>query len=866
MNRIITLAVLGSIFISCQKQNEIQPPISEGGNIKFTVDSISPGALTKGGVINSGNISTMGVFCSTSAVVFDGTTIPDHMYKAEVQLGLGGKWNIQPASSGVIANTTWESGKYHSFFAFAPYDVVSSAANVVSDQTAAGSPTLKYTVPVAPLDHKDLLYSSHIDAINYNISNTPVSLQFAHALSKVTFSAAKSDYEEAGATPEVVVVKAFELSNIWNSATLTFSSGSYAGVWDYSGSGAKDQNITTSTANGGLNSSSLGAVMSNITATDGALMLIPQQFDLSATMTVVMDITKSVTIGGVATPVTNEYIQQFSLASISSAGWAMEGSYHYKFTYNGDGFLPSSIEVVATQWNEEVVDGDVSGTYLEVADNEYIAGETIKIHYTTDAAAISWSGNTHGIVTHTPGSGYLEYTPDAVGIDNLKVIAGNLNRTVTLTSLGVDPSTVTPTPFTGKTYVGAFCRAAETEERLIDMKHNNTDWTAKVLWIDGRWSVGDIVLDTNYPSTFPVNGTNPVDLTSMASSVSGTGDIKFRIGLKNQYVPTLQYPVRYALVLVESGANKQFLYLRQGENPDYLMNKGDLDKNGVAIENNRDYARKFSAYNLTAADFKSGTAAGGVTATNNAQHPQLAAVGTAVFVDYPTQAGCYWQHMTNNNATYTRRAYHPTKAISALTSWSSNLNFSVYWNTLSATERVSPLNYPINSINYDFRRPNDGSISALVANGPITNSEMRQSLWVTPLAGSGTTNNENLVFGYYADGYFDRRTIGASEGDTPYPESTVEQGTQNVAYMGFVFYNPNTHASLFFPASGFRIYTNGALFRSGSGGGYWTSTTYTTANGWCFYPHVNIGTSVATAGQFRAARPYGFALRPVVNE
>ncbi len=868
MSRIIALLIVVSSFFSCQKEIVESAPIPSEDRITFSVDSVS----TRGSVITSSNISSMVTFCYTSAGVFDPTLLPNHMYKAEVQYTAGNEWVIQSASGNAIANTTWDGGAYHSFFSIAPYEIIADGNSIFSSPTTSGSPTLDYQIPQNPLDHKDLLYSSRIDAIDYDISNRPVNLKFKHALSKISFSASKSDYEAPGAVVEQVTVKAFNFSNIWNAATFTFEEGvsdEYIGVWDYTNSGPKVQDMETTIINGGINSNTLSSVMTNITTTNGVVMPLPQGFATEAVMTVVMDITKSVTIDGNLTTVTNEYIKQFPLETVSPQGWEMGKSYHYKFMYNGDGNLPSSVEVVMTNWNEEIVDGDISGTYLDVVNKVYVASDNIKIYYNTNSTEpIAWSGNSSGTIT--AGAGYLEYDPHSVGIDNITITAGNLSRTINLTSLGVDPSTVTPNPFTGDTYVGAFWKASETQERLIDMKHNNTSWTAKVLWIDGRWEPGDVVLDMNYPTTFPVNTVTPVDLTSTLGSVGGSGDIKFRIGLKSTYTPTSDYPARYALILVESGANKQFLYLRQGENPDYLMRQGESDENGNAVVNNRDYARQFAVYNLSALDLKNGTATGGTTATNSAQHPQLGASESAVFVDYPTQAGAYWQHMVQpsqfNN--YGRRAYHPVNpATGAVGSWgSTGMAFTIYWNTLEATQKVSPSLPNLNGFSYNFRRPNDGTISGDNTAGAITASEMRQSLWVNPPSGGGVTNNDNITWGYYADGFFDRRTIGASEDASAYPNSTVAQGSQDVAYIGSVFFNPTTHASLFLPASGFRLYTNGTLTRTGSGGGYWTSTTRNSPNGWCFYPHKNTTTNVYTAGQFPAARGYGFAIRAVVHE
>ena len=863
MRRIIALIIFASSLLSCQKELPYTSLVVD--EMTFSVDSVS----TKGSVINSGNILSMMLFCHTAPSKFDGTSNANYMYKAESQFVAGNKWVTQSPSGDAISNTIWDGDNYHSFFAFAPYDIINHGT--FSAQTTTGPPAFLYTVPDSPIDHKDLLCSSHIDAIHYYLTNKPVSLTFDHTLSKITFSANKGNYDAAYTTPDEVVIKSLLFSNIWNTATLNFKespagSGKYIGDWDYSTSGAKDNSMITSIINGGLKSHVLDNAMTNLTTLDGTLMSLPQSFigNDDAVMTVVMDITK--TVNGATT--TNEYIKQFNLKTISSSGWSMGKSYHYKFTYNGDGVLPSSVEVTMTDWDEEVVDGDVSGTYLDVANIEYETDNSVKIYYSTnDPESIAWSDNNNGTITKAVGSDYLLYTPSSIGIDNVKITVGKLSRVVSIKSLGTDPSTVTPAPFAGNTYIGAFWKAMETQERLIDMNQEGVaNWSAKVIWIDDRWNIDDIVLDTNYPASLPI-ATSPVDVASTLSSVSGTGTIKFRIGLNSIYTPTEEFPVRYAIVLVEADANKQFIYLRQGENPDYLMRKGDKNGSGASIVNDRAYARKISAYNLTAKAIKEDTAKGGSLATDNTQHPQLPSGESGEFVNYPTQGGAYWQHMLpstgNLNANYARRAYHPTNLVGSLTSWLGGINTTEFWRDLQVGQKVSPENYVINDLSYNFGRINDGTISGYNRNGLISSSELRQSLWLNPISGSGNTNSDNLVSGYYADGFFDRNIIVAS--NTGAVKSTVLADTGNVAYAGRLFFNPITYASLFLPSCGYRTLDNGRLLLTGSAGGYWTSSARDAVNGWCFFSYTASVTSTP-AGVYIASRSYGFAVRPIVSE
>ena len=55
------------------------------------------------------------------------------------------------------------------------------------------------------------------------------------------------------------------------------------------------------------------------------------------------------------------------------------------------------------------------------------------------------------------------------------------------------------------------------------------------------------------------------------------------------------------------------------------------------------------------------------------------------------------------------------------------------------------------------------------------------------------------------------------------PPCAVSSGA-NIAYWGILFYNPDTYASLFLPATGYRDAGNGELRMAGLGGFLWTQT------------------------------------------
>ena len=380
-------------------------------------------------------------------------------------------------------------------------------------------------------------------------------------------------------------------------------------------------------------------------------------------------------------------------------------------------------------------------------------------------------------------------------------------------------------------YAGAFWRAGEKGERVIRFNvgasnlENVGVWSVDVAQYDPRWDLthptnpDGIVLATG-PSTAPgmytANPSNaesyPVmsNLTSISGNVDANGWIEFRIGLKETFSigfdPTTPnysstFPARYATLLFLYGekangnAKVQKIYIRQGEGPDFLMRTSDpINAGGVY---NRSAARRFSPYNLT---MNNAT----FSPTGNWNTTMSIAQNAGILTDYPTKAGFMFIYPD-------RYVISPDNPIQ-VNGWNQNVGSQGAWN--STWETCPP----------GYRRPHDGpNPTAYDATGGIAGSEIRQSLWVTP--GVGTANNtDNSVWGYYADGYFDRRqVVNALGGTNPGTTCAVATNSVNVAYKGRLFFNPVSHASLFFPSAGYRFRQNGELYNAG-GNGYYRTT------------------------------------------
>jgi hypothetical protein len=433
------------------------------------------------------------------------------------------------------------------------------------------------------------------------------------------------------------------------------------------------------------------------------------------------------------------------------------------------------------------------------------------------------------------------------------------------------------------TYVGAFWRANQTGERIIRIPvgtapvENFGPWTATVAWLDPRWNAGDIVLDDDQLTTAQLNARNisftsevaPYNnpssaeshlLAGNATSVSGTvalgGNIIFRIGLKSTYTATEQYPARYAVVTLTYGipAVTQKIYLRQGEDPDFLMRYTDPINvsfaSGSYVMPNRPAAAKFSPYNLTAP--------GGAF---DAAVP----LRGAAFTEFPTQAGAFFQWASSNQ---TRFAWAPTGAVTG--TWGSPvIAANTFWSPpatdpQSLIHETCPRIYTLSTgLLASFKRPNDGSESVVVSNvtdasatqsnNNIINSEMRQSLYLNPRTArervAYSSAGSNMAWGYYADGFFDRRTITGN--------STVSS-SGNVAYRGVLFFNPasDSQASLFFPVPGDRT-GGGTLQSTGISGFYWSSSSIAITGSW------QMDLSNIEVYQYDNGRGIGYSIRCV---
>ena len=417
-------------------------------------------------------------------------------------------------------------------------------------------------------------------------------------------------------------------------------------------------------------------------------------------------------------------------------------------------------------------------------------------------------GNTNRIiVTAQPHTTTGERNPRA----NLTVTAtGVPNRIITVRQFGINPPVGTIAAMSGGTFAGAFWRYHQFGERLIRIPNTspapNNTWTAIVLdsWIQLYGGTGST------PMTFPdplnnqgagdtpplPNATDPNPNTGI--SISGEGDIYFRIGLRNDGgAPVNRNDTpRFGRVAVLHGDRQSsihIIWVRQGEAAHYVMRVNDPGEGAVRTLASGNVAR-WSPFNLTAP---------GLTPGGNVDLPErTATTGGGIFTDYPSQVGAFF-HWGG------RRAWAPVGNIG-----SSGSSPSGTWDSFG----IHP-NNQLETCPPNYRRPRDGATNVFQNNAQgLASSEMRQSLWLHP---SSTQQNEFLTAGginsvraFYADGFFDRR-LGTSS------TARVDDDAITIAATGLLFFNWIASYHLFLPFNG----SGGSLTPQGIGsqGDYWNS-------------------------------------------
>ncbi|MDR2130720.1 MAG: hypothetical protein LBP56_06085 [Odoribacteraceae bacterium] len=353
------------------------------------------------------------------------------------------------------------------------------------------------------------------------------------------------------------------------------------------------------------------------------------------------------------------------------------------------------------------------------------------------------------------------------------ILSSNLGSYLPDVELEVFQTPGTSRPWTSG-YAGSFHRNNEVEERLISGS-NNGAWKVRVVsGID--W----IKIDTN-----PRGYNNGIVEETPWGEVSGTGNIKFRVGLKSTLPPG--HAPRYGLITITRDGGAALFFVRQGEEPDYIY--GPASPGRTEAPPGRPDAVKFSPYNLT--DPQGRFDANGVP---------LGKSGGG-FVDYPSKTGYFFKFSDT-------RAYYPDNSVPG---------------TKLTTDRTLEWSDDNDPCPPGYHTP--------------TNSQFVESYFLNKRVNTAFSGDANTTFvwGRIADGYFDRFAADGSREHGTGPDRATE---------GLLIYNDYNNASVFFPMAGKRITESpGDKFftRTGTSGGgryvQWTLTRTKQDNDRVFTTH-----------------------------
>jgi hypothetical protein len=757
-------------------------------------------------ICDASDLTSMGVFCAATGVNdWSAAAALNKMFNEQLNHN-SSNWTYQNS------NVYWEAGSLadrYTFFAYAPFATANNGITINGSATSTDKPSLKYTVPTDVDEQPDLMVA--VPRYNLRPTGSAVALRMKHALTCIGFQI-KGNGER---------VSGISISGVAISGNLAIDGNNI--VWTDLSAPANIDFSTSINYDQGQNYYTVAQTMStNLITANGYLMMIPQTLGNNAKVKITFAdaTTKEISL--------NAYTWEADKRIIYNIGITPDGT----ITVTPDNVSLSHIihnpaEQITVNCQKDNGDPDPSVAWtLTSADPSWCRLSLTPINsFSAASAAVSGVGTkTVYILATDNGSLSPRQTTLYSG-------ASTLNVVTTVTQWG-NPGTITVNEGAGtqptgtNTYVGAFWKANQTGERVIRIdagisNANYGDWKATVMWLDSRWGSDDgVVLSIDKlpgtPGADPnIYTSNPDDAEKYqveGSNNTVTGKVSnssryivFRIGLKSQYVPTQAHPARYAVVLLSYNNNTkhQKIFLRQGEKADYVMTNSDPVSTGGL--SSRTQCVKFVPYNLTADLLETRVDISGTTPP----------VNPGKFTDYPTQAGAFFQWVnTSTSKGGIRWAFSPHTSVQHTWAGLSAPSASTCWNTLAANHETSPSGY---------RRVNDGSISSLETASNIANSELRQSLFSRPRAdwtyGSDVNNS---TWGYYADGFFDRRLITDN--------ATVSSGSRNIAHIGRLFFNPvaesdHYNASLFFPAAGFLSgNASGMLAQEGIEGMYWTST------------------------------------------
>ncbi|MDR0333361.1 MAG: hypothetical protein LBI15_07825 [Dysgonamonadaceae bacterium] len=366
------------------------------------------------------------------------------------------------------------------------------------------------------------------------------------------------------------------------------------------------------------------------------------------------------------------------------------------------------------------------------------------------------------------------------------------------------------------TYVGTFWRAKETGERIIRVTDMNKEasnrgaWTATVTWYSDKWK--------------PEEGDGIVLSTDMLSEAElAARGISFSTVIANNQISNAE---NYQVIGTSTVSG-----VINDENPHLAFRIGlQKELSGYNVTTNpARYAVVLITYGTPAKVQKLFIRQGeGDDVFGGSRWSVYNLDNGRVFMDYPTKAGFFYQWgYGTNTASRTAVPYPP---IGAAVGWTTNNSSTTQFSLNSA----APTNYAVPT--FDQARA------------------MRDAYTLAAV-------DQKTCWGYYADGWFDRRKIENAPGTDSTPVSSVSITNNDIAYMGRLLLNTKTNATLFFPTAGLRHNTAGTLTYAGDWGCYVYQEWFDSTNaGYLSFQKTQTGSWIGWSNNRKSA---GYSVRVV---
>lgn len=419
MKPIYYLFFLLLTLYACTDQQTDQEASSH--SLRFGVEEVDE---TKGVVTTTHNIRSMSVFCAHTGVKqYSSTATCNWMHNAGVtRMDENSEWIVQGS-----VNKQWKDEGYHSFFAFAPY---APEGAVVSQSSVAGPPIMTYTVPADYSKQVDLLYS-HKTLVNGKqmyIGSRPVSFGFRHALSKITFEVAKAAEVDVNT---YFAIEKISLRNIHNTGALLFNMDSELKQVTGAAWSIVDQlgNYSVESQKG-LKWLWTLYQMLPVSEEGQALFVLPQKINESA----IMEISFTESTNGVLRP---NRVLEVKLSDLLS-DFQLGKAYRFSIVLKED-----RVSVVAQiqPWEDQSVDGSVSGTYLNLSASSISVnqGTPADIYYSTDGTSVKGMCDKDILLQHDSKAKKFTFPSTAAVGDYIATItAGKLIRNIVVKVKKVD--------------------------------------------------------------------------------------------------------------------------------------------------------------------------------------------------------------------------------------------------------------------------------------------------------------------------------------------------------------------------------------------------------------------------------------------